>query len=110
MNDDTKHEEHALLRLFHFVIGDLPGDTIAPELDDTSAAASIRLYQGETKKNEDVLTSSVISVQTLGMYLAYLIAVGILPPPSGDNGDKSLPKLSGNLSALDHFGGRSAKP
>ena len=110
VDDDTKHEEHALLPLFHVVVGDLPGDSIAPELDDSNTAASIKLYQVETEKNGEVLASNVISVQTLGMYLVYMVAVGFLPPSEGDNGKESLPKLSGDMPALDHFAGRSAKP
>lgn len=110
VDDDTKHEQHALLPLFHFVVGDLPADTIAPELDDANTVGSLRRYQVETEKNGDVFASSVISVQTLGMYLAYLVAVGFLPPPEGSKGKESLPKLSGDMSTLDHFGGRSAKP
>jgi L-aminoadipate-semialdehyde dehydrogenase len=46
VSDNTK-EEHALLPLFHFVVGDLPTNTIAPELDDANAAAALKVYDKE---------------------------------------------------------------
>ncbi|PHH85060.1 hypothetical protein CDD83_973 [Cordyceps sp. RAO-2017] len=55
VSDDTK-EEHSLLPLFHFVVGDLPANTIAPELDDANAAAALRLYE---KQQQNPLAASV---------------------------------------------------
>ena len=40
VSDDTK-EEHALLPLFHFDMGNEPANTIAPELDDSDATAAL---------------------------------------------------------------------
>jgi len=100
-------EEHALLPLFHFVTGDLPANTVAPELDDSNAAAALKAYS----KQEDPLAASVIDVPTIGSYLAYLVATGFMPGPQ-EKGQRELPKLDeGRLRALTSgtLGGRSAK-
>ena len=101
-------EEFALLPLFHFVVGDLPDNTIAPDLDDANAAASLKAYDSSI---EDPLAANAVGVETLGMYLAYLIGVGFLPPPSG-KGERELPKLDAELlepMAAGGLGGRSAR-
>ncbi|KAH8126810.1 L-2-aminoadipate reductase [Trichoderma asperellum] len=106
VSDDTKEEPHALLPLFHFVVGDLPGNSIAPELDDANALAALKLYENESN------VSHAVDVQSLGAYLAYLVAIGFLPPPTG-SGKTPLPKLdlaASQISAASSFGGRSAKP
>jgi L-aminoadipate-semialdehyde dehydrogenase len=111
VGDESNKEEHALLPLFHMVVGDLPGDSIAPELNDKNTAAALRLYQKD--QAGDVFASSTISVQALGMYIAYLVAVGFLPPPPAHSSKEALPQLPGNVSqalAAGQFGGRSAKP
>ncbi|UKZ51964.1 putative NRPS-like protein biosynthetic cluster [Trichoderma virens] len=108
VGDDTKEEPHALLPLFHFVVGDLPGNSIAPELDDANAMAALKLYDGSA-----VGSSSTLDVQALGTYLAYLVAIGFLPPPPAGNSGTPLPKLdmaSSQVLAASQFGGRSAKP
>lgn len=83
VHDDSKEEEHALLPIFHFLMGDLPVKTIAPELDDANAAAALRLYDQKTMSWECSMAANTVGVQTLGMYLAYLVAVGFLPAPVG---------------------------
>ncbi|UKZ67676.1 putative NRPS-like protein biosynthetic cluster [Trichoderma atroviride] len=106
VSDDTKEEPHALLPLFHFVVGDLPGNSIAPELDDANALAALKLYEEESN------VSHAVDVESLGTYLAYLVAIGFLPPPTG-GGKTALPKLdlaASQISAASSFGGRSAKP
>ncbi|OIW34256.1 aminoadipate reductase [Coniochaeta ligniaria NRRL 30616] len=108
VNDSTEKEEHALLPLFHFVTGDLPANTVAPELDDANAAAALKAYS----KQEDPLAASVIDVPTIGSYLAYLIAAGFMPGPA-EKGQLALPKLDeARVQALANgvLGGRSAKP
>ncbi|KAB5522846.1 hypothetical protein GE09DRAFT_1065629 [Coniochaeta sp. 2T2.1] len=100
-------EEHALLPLFHFVTGDLPANSIAPELDDRNAAAALKAYSGET----DPLARSVIDVPTIGSYLAYLVAAGFMPAPT-EKGERELPKLDEErVKALAQgtLGGRSAR-
>jgi L-aminoadipate-semialdehyde dehydrogenase len=104
-------EEFALLPLFHFVVGDLPSDSIAPELDDANAAAVLRAY-GAHGNDSNPLAGNAVHVDTIGTYLAYLNAVGFLPTPTG-TGTKQLPAISEEkLRTLtsDQLGGRSARP
>ncbi|KAK5988278.1 L-2-aminoadipate reductase large subunit [Cladobotryum mycophilum] len=113
VNDKTNKEEHALLPLFHFVVGDLPRNSIAPELDDANATAALNLYDellgtqaGGTR------ASDTVSVKVIGMYLAYLVAAGFLPPPSAENSGLPLPKLDGDISQASvatQLGGRSGR-
>ncbi|KAM0431871.1 hypothetical protein ACHAPT_005124 [Fusarium lateritium] len=103
-SDDTK-EEHALLPLFHFVVGNLPANTIAPELDDSNALAALKSYD-EGNKSQDG-KASTLDMQVVGMYLAYLVAVGFLPAPA-EKGEYELPKVQ--AIATDNLGGRSARP
>jgi L-aminoadipate-semialdehyde dehydrogenase len=113
VSDESKTEEHALLPLFHFVVGDLPADTVAPELDDANAAASVSRYDKSTAQLTDPLAANVVNVQTLGAYLAYLVAVGFLSAPT-EKGQLDLPKLDDArleaLTAAVNLGGRSARP
>ena len=112
VGDDTKEEEHALFPLYHFVTGDLPANTIAPELDDANAAAVLRSYENRRRSEGDPLVASAIDKKALGMYLAYLVAVGFLPSPAM-RGECELPRLDdARLQALaaGHAGGRSARP
>jgi L-aminoadipate-semialdehyde dehydrogenase len=111
VSGDSK-EEHALLPLFHFVVGDLPANTVAPELDDANAALTLGLYARGSKSQGDVLAASSLTVQTLGMYLAYLVAIGFLPAPTS-NSEYQLPSLDGEKLrslAAGRVGGRSARP
>lgn len=103
---DGQKEEHALLPLFHFVTGNLPADTIAPELDDAQAAAALRVDAKWT--GEDVSAGSAVTVETMGAYLAYLVEVGFLPSPT-KTGERALPvcELSAaQKEALGKIGGR----
>ena len=112
VNNGSQKEEHALLPLFHFVVGDLPANTIAPELNDANAAASVQRYDGVSDSQADPLAASAIGVETLGMYLAYLVAIGFLPRPTA-KGERELPALDeARLQELmaGGLGGRSAKP
>ncbi|KAL3953375.1 hypothetical protein ACCO45_013318 [Purpureocillium lilacinum] len=99
---DTSKEEHALLPLFHFVVGDLPADTVAPELDDRNAAAALQRYTGES----DALAKSAVDVDILGRYLAYLIAAGFLPAPTRA-GERPLPQLDDDTLQSLAAGARS---
>lgn len=113
VSDDAQSEPHALLPLFHFVVGDLPGNSIAPELDDAHAMAALQLYEKEAVARGVVPAPSAhaVSVDVLGTYLAYLVAAGFIPPPPppAETGKSPLPQLSGEIVA-GQFGGRSAKP
>ncbi|KAK0386994.1 hypothetical protein NLU13_5308 [Sarocladium strictum] len=107
--EEQGNEEHALLPLFHFVTGDLPANTIAPEMDDSQATAALELY--DKTANGAAVNSHAVNTRTIGVYLAYLVAVGFLPAPEG-NGEEKLPEVdvNGLKSANKTFGGRSAKP
>ncbi|KAL9631402.1 MAG: hypothetical protein Q9164_005912, partial [Protoblastenia rupestris] len=96
VQDDSKEEEHALLPLFHFVMGDLPTNTIAPELDNANAAAALSLYDKKKMNRECFMAANAVGVRTLGMYLAYLVAVGFLPAPA-EKGECKLPSLDGTM-------------
>ncbi|KAF2143218.1 uncharacterized protein K452DRAFT_247600 [Aplosporella prunicola CBS 121167] len=103
---DGKQEEHALLPLFHFVTGDLPSDTIAPELDDANAAAALKVDANYT--GEDLSAGGAVTEDIIGNYLAYLVAVGFLPKPE-KAGERELPwfELSAEQKeALGRIGGR----
>ncbi|EGE04943.1 L-aminoadipate-semialdehyde dehydrogenase [Trichophyton equinum CBS 127.97] len=98
--------QHALMPLYHFVTADLPSNTRAPELDDTNA--SISLKSDAEWSGADVSAGSGVTEELMGLYLAYLVAIGFLSPPTAA-GVKALPTV--NLSdaqkaALAGVGGR----
>lgn len=94
--------------LYHFATVDLPGDTIAPEMDDVNTAASLRADAQFT--GEDLSAGDGVNEEIMGKYLAYLTGIGFLTPPSG-KGVNALPQI--NISpeqkaALLRVGGRGA--
>lgn len=66
--------------LYHFATTDLPGDTIAPEMDDVNTAASLQADAEQT--GEDLSAGACVTEEIMGKYLAYLAAIGFLAPPS----------------------------
>ena len=110
---DAANEEHALLPLFHFVVGDLPANTVAPDLNDTNAGKVLRQYnkQAGGDATANPLARNDLDEHTLGTYLAFLVAIGFLPQPQ-DKAARALPRLEGEMTktlVLDRVGGRSAK-
>lgn len=104
VSDESK-EEHALLPLFHFVAGDLPANAVAPELDDRNAERALEGL-GEGGKQ----SARAVSVDTAGVYIAYLVATGFLEGP-GKKG-REVPELrlsEEKLAALAKIGGRGGK-
>ncbi|ROT36717.1 L-aminoadipate-semialdehyde dehydrogenase large subunit [Sodiomyces alkalinus F11] len=105
--DETK-EELALLPLFHHVTGNLPTDSIAPELDDVNAAAVLGAYEGDAAPaDRDPLSDNVVDIDAIGMYLAYLVAIGFLPAPAA--GQRALPSCGltpERVEAMANLGGR----
>ncbi|RDW75635.1 L-aminoadipate-semialdehyde dehydrogenase [Coleophoma crateriformis] len=101
-------EQHALMPLYHFATTDLPGDTIAPEMDDVNTAASLQADAEFT--GEDLSAGAGVSEEIMGRYLAYLTGIGFLAaPPSGKGAP--LPKLTisdEQKAALLRVGGRGA--
>jgi L-aminoadipate-semialdehyde dehydrogenase len=80
-------EENALLPLYHFVTGDLPADTKAPELDDRNAAAALKRDQAWT--GHDWSAGAAVTEDTVGVYISYLIELGFMPRPE-EKGIKEL--------------------
>jgi L-aminoadipate-semialdehyde dehydrogenase len=72
-------EENALLPLYHFVTGDLPADTKAPELDDENAAEALK--RDEKWTGQDWSKGGAVSEDTVGVYISYLIELGFMPKP-----------------------------
>jgi L-2-aminoadipate reductase len=94
--------------LYHFATTDLPGDTIAPEMSDINAAASLKADTQFT--GEDLSAGGCVDEDIMGRYLSYLTAIGFLKFPTG-KGKKSLQetKISQEQkSALLSVGGRGA--
>ena len=100
---DETQEEHALLPLFHFVVGNLPGDSMAPEMDDRNAAAVLTATFGA-----DAVPTSFpdagVSTATAGAYISYLVSTGFLPAPpaarpAGYKGPAARPLPPVSLSA-----------
>ena len=81
-------QDNALFPLLHFVLDDLPTSTKAPELDDTNTTALLAQDQGRSN-----LTSTV-DEPLMGLYLAWLVRAGFLPPPSLPSPQKTLPTLA----------------
>ncbi len=101
-------EQLALMPLFTFVANDLPSNTRAPELDDTNAEKA--LYADQEWSGEDVSEGSGVTKNTVGIYLAYLVGIGFLPPPT-KTPMKALPRTniaSAQKEALSSVGGRGA--
>jgi len=80
-------QDNALFPLLHFVLSDLPSSTKSAELDDLNTT--------ELLKRNQLNDHCSIQAAELAVYLAWLIQVGFLPPPSKPG--NSLPTLS-----LDH--------
>lgn len=90
----------------HFVLDDLPSGSKAPELDDSNAVISLKKDAQWTK--EDWSQGAGISVETMGVYIAYLTAIGFLPKPQG-KGERELPNFTLSaeaLQSLNSVGGR----
>ncbi|KAK9450456.1 uncharacterized protein V1518DRAFT_413899 [Limtongia smithiae] len=99
--------ENALYPLLHFVLDNLPQSTKAPELDDTNAVAALS-YDAEAWTGEDVAQGAGVTEEIMGIYLAYLIAIGYLAKPTGPASAK-LPAVvlpDSIRIALTHVGGR----
>ncbi|KAF2864941.1 L-aminoadipate-semialdehyde dehydrogenase large subunit [Massariosphaeria phaeospora] len=110
VDDETDKEEHALLPLFHFVVGDLPANTIAPELDDRNAQTVLRSSQNTAAEQQRAYDDLDVSLDTVGMYLAFLVKVGFLPAPS--EARRALPECKldeEGIRRLDSLGGRATK-
>ncbi|KAJ9609061.1 large subunit of alpha-aminoadipate reductase [Cladophialophora chaetospira] len=105
----SSHEDFALMPLFTFVANDLPSNTRAPELDDRNAESA--LYEDAKWTGEDVSVGAGVTKREVGLYLAYLVEIGFLPKPKGEQGVgvKMLPRVrvgEGQREAMKRVGGR----
>lgn len=94
--------------LLHFVLDDLPSGTKAPELDDANTVVALKKDAQWT--GEDRSQGTGVSVETMGLYIAYLVAIGFLPAPQQE-GQRELPKMTLSAEAvqrLSSVGGRGA--
>ena len=79
--DDGK--DSALFPLLHFVLGDLPEDTKAPELDDRNAVEVLKTDKLWNSDSEDYSSGKGVTIDVLAAYVSYLIKIGFLPEPKG---------------------------
>jgi L-2-aminoadipate reductase len=96
--------------LLEFVMKDLPSNTRAPELEDFNTKRALRFNREQTGQDIPEEPHGVTET-TIGLYLAYLVAIGFLPPPSS-NGKKTLPILElsdEQKRALAGVGGRGGR-
>ena len=92
--------------LYHYVTADLPSSTMAPELDDTNATTV--LHADAKHGGSNTADGASVTPELVGIYLAYLVAVGFLPGP-GRGSNKALPKVvlaDEQRQALAQVGGR----
>ncbi|OLL21931.1 L-2-aminoadipate reductase [Neolecta irregularis DAH-3] len=102
-------KNNALYPLVHFLLNDLPQNTKAPELDDINTQTALRKDLQYT--GEDLSHGAGVGEEDLGMYLAYLNAIGFLSAPTLASKLK-LPSVSIDesiLKSLEKVGGRGAK-
>ncbi|KAL9034362.1 MAG: hypothetical protein Q9214_007078, partial [Letrouitia sp. 1 TL-2023] len=102
-------EELALMPLLHFVTGDLPSNTVAPDLDDSNTRAAL----AEDAAGSTMSAAEGVTVELVGTYLAYLIAIGFMPPPppSSAHATLHLPKVElseEQRELVGRIGGRSS--
>ncbi|WFC97706.1 L-2-aminoadipate reductase [Malassezia yamatoensis] len=85
---NTNEEANALFPLLHFVLDDLPTSTKSAELDDRHTESLL------VASNEHNVVKGV-DEQLLGLYFAWLVAVGFLPKPTkSDSRCAPLPELA----------------
>jgi len=102
-------KDNALYPLIHFVLDNLPQSTKAPELDDRNART---VLQADIEwSGVDMSLGRGVTLDEMGVYLAYLVGIGFLDAPSGP-AKRQLPDLEIEkqiLEKLTSVGGRGAK-
>ncbi|MCJ1350098.1 MAG: large subunit of alpha-aminoadipate reductase [Icmadophila ericetorum] len=99
-------EQHALMPLYHFIAGDLPSNTIAPELDDTNT--SIFVTKDNSLLKKPGMKNESVDKELVGKYIRYLIDIGFLVAPVDGRG-MVLPQsrlAEGQREALGRLVGR----
>ena len=90
-------------------VHDLPNSTKAPELDNSNATSALKADSAWT--GEDLSLGSGVTIDMVGLYLSYLVAIGFMPGPEPGKG-KPLPVLRLHEHAqkvMKSAGGRAAK-
>ncbi|OUM66075.1 hypothetical protein PIROE2DRAFT_6786 [Piromyces sp. E2] len=85
--------KNALFPLLPFVLNDLPNNTKTPTFNDNNTRSAI--------KNSDVPIVNVKEI--VGKYLAYLIKIGLINPPTDKNATKKIPNI-GELAVTETIG------
>ncbi|KAL8880031.1 MAG: hypothetical protein Q9192_008106, partial [Flavoplaca navasiana] len=91
--------------------GDLPTTTRAPLLSDTNTQAALLADSAattNTSSSHRSITSSPypsVTPEVVGLYIAYLVRIGFLPPPPKDGKGKALPEVDVDVG----FGGLGLK-
>ncbi|KAM0794352.1 hypothetical protein BDR22DRAFT_876217 [Usnea florida] len=84
-------EPHALLPLFDWVTTDLPSDTNSRNLDDRNAQAVLsRANSGDdSSDHEDGIKETWVEMtqEIVSTYLAYMVEIGFVPPPTAGEGE-----------------------
>jgi L-2-aminoadipate reductase len=93
-------QDSAVFPLLHFVLGDLPEDTKAPELDDQNAVEVLTADREWNSNGEDYSAGRGVSKEVLATYVAYLIQIGFLPKPE-TTGKFSLPNVQVSEESLE---------
>ena len=88
----TRGEDNALYPLLHMVLDDLPGNTRAPELDDTNAATSLKKNAEWT--GVDRSAGMGATPEQVGIYISFLNQVGFLPAPASSGSPLPTVELS----------------
>lgn len=100
-------DDSSRMPLYHFVTGNLPQNTKAPELDDSNTATALKADAEWT--GEDFSAGTGVTEDVLGIYLSYLVAIGFMPSPSAAGKAKSLRQTvlsKAQQDALSKIGGR----
>lgn len=103
--NQDKETQHALLPLYHFVTADLPTSTKSPELDDANALTALRADSAASSSGKDWTRGSAVDIEVMKKYVAWLVAVGFLPSPPGEQLQK-VEMGEKQKEALGRVGGR----
>jgi L-aminoadipate-semialdehyde dehydrogenase len=94
-------QDNALFPLLHFVLDDLPTSTKAPDLDDANTTKILLSAGAQTLLG--------VGQETLGIYLAWLVAAGFLPTPPPQttiSGTIPLPQITEKVARAAGRSGR----
>lgn len=93
-----QNQDNALYPLLHMVLDDLPGNTRAPELDDSNAVISLK--KDATWFGIDRAVGAGATPEQIGIYIAFLNKVGYLPAATG-SGTLALPTITVPQEQID---------